>query len=109
MNHQSFHIDTLLEQHQAAGKLYFEFLRVPSMSMGVYILKAGSDDPQQPHGEDEVYYVLSGRGKFWVGGKDVSVTAGSTLFVAADESHHFHSIEEDLTLLVFFAPPEAGG
>jgi hypothetical protein len=44
------------------GAPYLEFLRVPAMSAGLYLLDAGADDPQTPHAEDELYYVVSGRG-----------------------------------------------
>ena len=46
--------------HAAAGKLYHEFLRVPDLSAGLYVLEAGASDPQSPHTEDELYYVISG-------------------------------------------------
>ena len=85
---------------------YFEFLRVPSMSAGIYILPARSQDRQSPHSEDELYLVRSGRAKFKSGSEDIPVSAGTVLFVAAGEEHRFHSIEEDLMLLVFFAPAE---
>lgn len=104
---QAFQLENLLTEHQAAGKLYHEFLRVPTLSMGLYILKAGSDDPQQPHEEDEVYYVLQGQAKFTCEGQEVEARAGSVLFVAAHDPHKFHHITEDLHLLVFFAPPES--
>ena len=48
-----------------AGKLYREFLRVPAMSAGLYVLAAGATDPQRPHHEDEMYHVIRGRGRFW--------------------------------------------
>jgi mannose-6-phosphate isomerase-like protein (cupin superfamily) len=103
---QAYEIQDLLNQHSAAGKLYLEFLRVPSMSMGLYLLKAGAEDPQKPHNEDEIYYVLSGRGKIHVAGEDRDVQSGSIVFVKAHDVHRFHSITEDLQLLVFFAPAE---
>ena len=54
-----------LEQQLAeSGKLYREFLRVPSMSAGLYVLAAGATDPQRPHHEDEMYYVVRGRAQF---------------------------------------------
>jgi quercetin dioxygenase-like cupin family protein len=34
------------------------------------------------------------------------VRSGSILFVEAGVEHRFHQIEEDLKVLVFFAPPE---
>ncbi len=102
----AFEVTTLLEKHAQAQKLYLEFLRVPALSMGVYRLPAGGVDPQRPHTEDEVYYVISGKALIRVGDKDQSVGAGSIVYVAAYAPHRFHTIEEDLTVLVFFAPAE---
>ena len=106
---QIFQILDVLKTQQAEGKLYHEFLRVPDLSAGVYVLPAGQPDPQQPHAEDEVYYVVSGRGMIMVDGEDQPVEAGSVVYVAANVEHRFHSITEDLKLLVFFAPSESGG
>lgn len=102
----AFEVTTLLEEHARTGKLYLEFLRVPSMSMGVYRLSAGGVDPQSPHTEDEVYYVVSGKARIRVGDEDRSVSGGSIVYVVANVPHRFHTIEEDLTILVFFAPAE---
>jgi mannose-6-phosphate isomerase-like protein (cupin superfamily) len=103
---QAFEIQELIEQRQASGEAWLEFLRVPALSMGLYVLPAGGTDLQQPHTEDEVYYVVSGRGMIFVGGENRPVQAGSVVFVAANVEHRFHSITEDLTILVFFAPAE---
>ncbi len=102
----AFELATLLEEYTPAGKRYHEFLRVPSLSMGIYRLPAGGVDPQGPHTEDEVYYVVSGKALIQVGDKDRSVRMGSIVYVAARVPHRFHTIEEDLTVLVFFAPAE---
>jgi hypothetical protein len=40
------------QQRAQSGKLYREFLRVPAMSAGLYVLAAGSTDLQRPHHED---------------------------------------------------------
>lgn len=93
-------------QHQIEGQLWHEFLRAPALSMGLYVLEAGGKDPQRPHAEDEVYYVVSGRGQIHVEGNDETIQAGSIVYVAAHALHYFHSIEETLELLVFFAPAE---
>ena len=103
----TFEIAQLLADRQRSGPAYLEFLRVPSMSLGIYSLPAGSADPQKPHEEDEVYYVLRGRGMIRVGTEDRAVEPGSLVFVAAGVEHRFHSIAEELTLLVFFAPAES--
>jgi quercetin dioxygenase-like cupin family protein len=99
-----------LEQVERArvknSKLYQEFLRLPSMSAGLYVLAAGATDAQSPHHEDEMYYVVRGKGRFRAGDEDQEVSAGSVLFVAAEVEHRFYDITEELAALVFFAPAE---
>jgi mannose-6-phosphate isomerase-like protein (cupin superfamily) len=90
----------------AAGRLYHEFLRVPDLSAGLYVLEAGATDPQSPHTEDELYYVVTGRAQVTVGGETRPVVPGSLVFVAATAPHTFHDIEERLELLVMFGPAE---
>jgi mannose-6-phosphate isomerase-like protein (cupin superfamily) len=87
-------------------KSYLEFLRVLSMSAGLYVLPAGSTDRQSPHKQDEMYYVVSGRARMRAGSEDQLVKEGSLIFVAAELEHRFYDIEEELTVLVFFAPGE---
>jgi quercetin dioxygenase-like cupin family protein len=41
-----------------------------------------------------------------VGEEDRAVQAGSIVYVAKNMAHRFHSIDEELTVLVFFAPAE---
>lgn len=102
----AFKLSDLIATREQSGELYHEFLHVPAMSAGVYQLVAGNVDPQEPHTEDELYYVVQGRAEIRVGEEDVSVEAGSLVFVAASVEHRFHTIREDLTVLVFFAPAE---
>ena len=103
---QAFELSRLIGEREASDKLYLEFLKVRDLSMGLYVLPAGGKDPQSPHTEDEVYYVVSGRAKIMVAGEDREVRAGSIVYVTKNVAHHFHSIEEDLSVLVFFAPAE---
>ena len=94
-------------QRAESGKLYREFLRVPAMSAGLYVLAAGASDPQGPHHEDEMYYVVRGQARFRAGSEDAEVGTGSVLFVAAEVEHRFYDIKEELAVLVFFAPAES--
>ncbi|MBN1450089.1 MAG: cupin domain-containing protein [Anaerolineales bacterium] len=111
---QAFELDQLISQQQSGDKLYLEFLRVPDLSMGMYVLPTGSMDPQSPHTEDEVYYVVGGKAKIRVGKEGRDVEAGSIVYVSKNVEHRFHSIEaerrlepvERLRVLVFFAPAE---
>jgi mannose-6-phosphate isomerase-like protein (cupin superfamily) len=105
MNH-FFDLHDLNRQRAANGKLYLEFLRVPAMSAGVYVLPKGATDPQKPHREDEMYYVVRGRAHMQIGNERSEVRAGSVIFVEAEAEHRFHDVEEELEVLVFFAPAE---
>ena len=104
-----FEMPELLERHARSKLPYLEFLRVPALSCGIYRLEAGSPDLQSPHDEDEVYYVLEGRGRMRVDGDERRVAPGSVLYVRASSEHSFFEIEEDMTLLVFFASGGPGG
>jgi mannose-6-phosphate isomerase-like protein (cupin superfamily) len=103
---QSYELNQLIQQHADSNKLYLEFLKVPDLSMGLYVLPAGGTDSQSPHTEDEVYYIVSGKAQIQVADENLAVQAGSIIYVAKNVEHRFHSIEEELTIIVFFVPAE---
>lgn len=90
-----------------AGHNYFELIRVPSMSAGLYVLAAGEPDLQRPHKENELYYVVHGRATIRVGGEDRLVAPGAVVYVPGGVEHSFHSITEELHVLVVFGPAES--
>ncbi len=95
-----------LFKERPAGHNYFELIRVPAMSAGLYVLQPGEPDRQGPHKEDELYYVVGGRATIRVGVEDRPVVPGTAIFVPAGVEHHFHSILAELQVLVVFAPAE---
>jgi mannose-6-phosphate isomerase-like protein (cupin superfamily) len=100
---RAYELDKEIEKQRSSGRPYNEFLRVPALSCGVYALPAGARDLQGPHDEDEVYVVMEGKGRLRVEGEERRVGPGSILYVRATSEHSFFEIEEDMTLLVFFA------
>ena len=90
----------------ASGRQYHEFKRVQDLSAGIYTLDAGATDPQRPHTEDELYYVVTGRAMVTVGAETRPVVPGTVVFVGAAVPHRFHDIAERLELLVMFGPAE---
>jgi mannose-6-phosphate isomerase-like protein (cupin superfamily) len=103
----AFQVDELVSRLDTSSHDFAEFFRAPSqtLSMTIAFWPAGEEDPQEPHAEDEVYYVASGRGRIRVAAEDSDVRAGSVVYVAAGVEHRFHSIEEDLAVVVFWSPP----
>jgi len=98
-------VSKLIAQRDLGQHTYEEFFRAETLSIGLSVWPAGSVDGQRPHAEDEVYYVVAGRGRIRVAAEDAPVQPGSVVFVAAGVEHRFHSIEETLHVLVFWAPP----
>ncbi|GAA2659442.1 cupin domain-containing protein [Streptomyces aculeolatus] len=104
---KAFRLDDLEAERRANDGAYLQFLRERNMSVGLYALDAGSPDPQQPHSQDEVYVIMSGRGSVTVGDETLQVGRGCVVYVPAGVPHRFHHITEDLRVLVVFSPPEA--
>ena len=103
----AFQLAEVVAERARSGEAYRQFLNAGSLSVGLYVLPAGGEDPQQPHAEDEVYYVVAGRATLRVDGRDRPVAPGDILFVGAGVEHRFVDIAEELTLLVLFAPEHA--
>ena len=100
----AFEYGEISQQQAESGKPYLQFINEGTMSLGLYVLAAGSTDTQSPHVEDEIYYVVAGRGAIVVAGERRPVQPGSIVFVAREVEHRFVDIDEDLSILVFFAP-----
>ncbi|RSS73950.1 cupin domain-containing protein [Streptomyces sp. WAC06614] len=103
---KAFRLDELEAERVANEGAYLQFLRERNMSVGLYALDAGQTDPQNPHAQDEVYFVVSGRASVTVGEETTTVARGSVVYVPAGVPHKFHHISEDLRVLVVFSPPE---
>jgi len=107
MNPDTFYdLPTVSAERAQSGKLYREFLRVPALSAGIYVLAAGAIDPQKPHEQDELYFVVRGHAKMRVASEEQVVKSGSVIFVPSRVEHHFFDISEELKFLVVFAPAD---
>ena len=105
MRWTSFRLDDLSAEQRASAEPWLEFLRVPSLRAGLYVLTPGAWDHQSPHEDDEVYFVVSGRATFEAGSEHREVRAGDVIYVAAHQEHRFTHIVEELRVLVFFSAP----
>ena len=105
MNTTSFNVSEVSQLQRQSGNAWREFLDVPSLSMGVYHVPAGTDDREthDPHDRDEVYVGISGKGRLTADGKEFDVEADTIVYVKAGVEHHFHDVTDDLIVLVFFA------
>ena len=61
---------------------------------------------QTPHAQDEIYFIVGGRGVLLHDGKREPFESGDLLFVAAGIEHQIEDISEDLAIWrVFYGPP----
>lgn len=104
---KAFRLDELEAERAANDGAYLQFVKERNMSVGLYALDAGELDPQQPHNQDEVYLVVSGRASITVGMETTQVGRGSVVYVPAGVAHKFHHITEDLRVMVVFSPRRA--
>ena len=96
-----FAVREVQERLEAANGGYEIVHRSPRLEIGVYVLVAPEADTQQPHEDDEVYVVLSGRGALEVEGNSFSFAEGDALFVEAGADHRFTGYESLAMLVVF--------
>lgn len=101
----AFRVDDLIAGRQGREHVYEDVLRSDLLSVGLATWPAGSADTQEPHTEDEVYHVVRGRAVITVAGERLAVGPGSVVFVGTGVEHRFSDIEEDLHVIVFWAPP----
>ena len=100
---ETWSFEDLSDARAESQQAYLSFLERSSMRMGLYHLPQGGSDGQNPHDQDESYYVVAGKSRFTCDGETVDVSPGDVLFVAAGLDHRFHDIGEDLELIVFFS------
>ena len=103
-SHVIFRMAELKEKQVNAGDPWLEFLNVPALMAGLYELPVGAEDHQTPHPRDEIYYVVSGRAEIIVDGERRAIGPGDVIYVRRDAKHRFEKINDDLSLLVIFAP-----
>ena len=65
------------------------------------VLKPGSGIGHHVQNEDEIYYVLSGRGQMTLDGKTVDVAPGTAILTRTGSSHSLRQVgTEDLVIII---------
>ena len=77
-------------------------------SMVVELFRPVGEDTQQPHRQDELYFIRRGSSTFLRDGERVEVAEGDVLFVPAGMDHRFENMSEDFDTWVVFWGPEGG-
>jgi mannose-6-phosphate isomerase-like protein (cupin superfamily) len=77
-----------------------------TMSVEVYAPKDA--DLQEPHRQDELYFIARGSAKLRIADQLLDAAVGDAFFVAAGVAHRFESFSDDFVTWVVFYGPENG-
>jgi mannose-6-phosphate isomerase-like protein (cupin superfamily) len=77
-------------------------------TMSVEVFAPRGRDAQDPHDQDELYFVVGGSATFLREAERMAVTNGDVLFVPAGDLHHFEDMSEDFVTWVVFWGPKGG-
>lgn len=102
-----------LELNKAKGAfkkdmvIWNPFFKFPNLIWGLYMLpKVTNGDNPLIHSVNELNVVVQGSGQFTVEKDSLEISEGSIVEVSRNKHHYFHSLNEDLFVLIFFPESE---
>jgi mannose-6-phosphate isomerase-like protein (cupin superfamily) len=99
----AFTLHQVESERQKGENVWNSFLKRKSMTFGLYMLpKTLHGDSALVHRWDEVNLVTNGAGKFQVGEEIMDINPGDIIYVKKGNPHFFHSLQQDLDILIFF-------
>ena len=97
-----FNLKDNLDKIKKDNSYFHTFINKDSLAVGLLVLKPGEEDTQEPHGSDEVYFIMSGNGYLKIKNKNYEILKDKLFFVEKNVPHYFHSNTKDLKVLYFF-------
>lgn len=88
------------------GERFLQAFTHGSMKLELYAPRG--TDPQTPHAQDELYFIVQGSGELELEGGVLWCTAGDALFVPAGAVHRFRNFSDDFATWVVFWGAEGG-
>ena len=76
----------------------------PNFVMRVFDVEPGASSPRHSHDWEHEVFVLSGKGRVYGGGREVSLSPGYTVFVPPMEEHQFTNVGDEILRFVCLIP-----
>jgi mannose-6-phosphate isomerase-like protein (cupin superfamily) len=77
-------------------------------TMSVEVFAPNAQDLQQPHTQDELYFIHSGTAQLIINNQTFDAKLGDAFFVAAGVTHQFKNFTDDFVTWVVFYGPQGG-
>jgi quercetin dioxygenase-like cupin family protein len=81
-----------------------QFINTTSATIARFILKKGAIVPTHQHPNEQIAFVVEGKLKFTVDGREVTISAGELLCIPANVPHSAEAMEDTLDIDVFTPP-----
>jgi len=88
------------------GERFVHALAYGTMSVELYAPRGS--DPQTPHTQDELYFIMQGSGELVIAQQRHTFKPGDAFFVAAGVPHRFDNFSDDFATWVVFWGPQGG-
>ncbi len=98
-----FNTNEYIKKIKKSNTYFYTFINKENLAAGILRLDPGEEDTQEPHENDEIYYVVKGDGFLLVDKKDYPVSEGMSYYVAKNIPHKFHGNEKELVVMYFFS------
>jgi len=102
-----FDLTSYLGKIKKSSSYFYTFINKSSLAAGLLLLQPGEKDTQEPHDNDEIYYVISGDGFLKIKNKDYEISKDKIFFVEKNVDHYFHGNSKELKVLYFFGCPDS--
>jgi mannose-6-phosphate isomerase-like protein (cupin superfamily) len=102
-----FDLTTYLGKIKKSSSYFYTFINRDSLAAGILVLQPEEEDTQEPHDNDEIYYVISGDGFLKINDKDYKVKKDKVFFVSKNTEHYFYGNKKELKVLYFFGGPDS--
>lgn len=102
----NFNVDKYIEKIRNGNNYFHTFINRETLAAGVLVLQPGEEDTQEPHQNDEVYFILQGDGFLRIKEKDFPVSKNKIYFVRKNIEHYFHGNSKELVAMYFFGGPD---
>jgi mannose-6-phosphate isomerase-like protein (cupin superfamily) len=102
-----FDTKKFIDEIKRSDGYFHTFLNRKNIAAGILALSPDEEDTQEPHDDDEIYYVVRGDGYLRIQDKDYPVSEGMAYYVQKNIPHRFHGNKKELVVVYFFSGPDS--